>query len=99
MSWAAKRQTKREEDAAYSLLGIFNIHMPLIYGEGRQKALNRLRKQISDDQSIDLPIAKGASFDSHMEEHNARCLSNTRATQSNNGMGEGQERQIHILAE
>jgi NACHT domain len=27
---------------------------------------------------VKLPIAKGASFDSHMEEHNARCLSNTR---------------------
>jgi len=78
MSWAAKRQTKRKEDAAYSLLGIFNIHMPLIYGEGRQKALNRLQKEISDNQSISLPIAKGASFDSHTEEHNARCLSNTR---------------------
>ncbi|KAI9868485.1 MAG: hypothetical protein M1813_005929 [Trichoglossum hirsutum] len=25
-----------------------------------------------------LPIAKGASFDSHTEEHNARCLPNTR---------------------
>ena len=78
MSWAAKRQTKREEDAAYSLLGIFNIHMPLIYGEGRQKALDRLHKEIKDDNSINLPIAKGASFDSHMEEHNSRCLSNTR---------------------
>jgi hypothetical protein len=78
MSWAAKRQTKREEDAAYSLLGIFNIYMPLIYGEGRQKALSRLLKEIKDDNSINLPIAKGASFDSHTEEHNARCLRNTR---------------------
>lgn len=25
-----------------------------------------------------LPIAKGASFDSHLEEHNAKCLANTR---------------------
>ncbi|KAI9785549.1 MAG: hypothetical protein M1839_009290 [Geoglossum umbratile] len=78
MSWAVKRQTKREEDAAYSLLGIFNIHMPLIYGEGGQKALSRLLKEIKDNNSINLPIAKGASFDSHMEEHNARCLPNTR---------------------
>ncbi|RYP52195.1 hypothetical protein DL768_002637 [Monosporascus sp. mg162] len=78
MSWAAKRQTKREEDAAYSLLGIFNIHMPLIYGEGRQKALNRLQKEIQDDKPARLPIARGASFDSHMEEYNPRCLPNTR---------------------
>jgi hypothetical protein len=78
MSWASKRQTKREEDAVYCLLGIFDIYMPLIYGEGRQKALSRLLKEIKDGNSINLPIAKGASFDSHVEEHNSRCLSNTR---------------------
>jgi hypothetical protein len=48
ISWAARRETKREEDAAYSLLGIFDIHMPLIYGEGRKKALTRLRKEIEE---------------------------------------------------
>jgi len=41
MAWAEKRNTTREEDAAYSLLGIFEIFMPLIYGEGRPNALNR----------------------------------------------------------
>ncbi|KAF2495194.1 HET-domain-containing protein [Lophium mytilinum] len=46
LSWAARRETKREEDSAYSLLGIFDIHMPLIYGEGRTKAFNRLRREI-----------------------------------------------------
>ena len=51
MSWAARRETKREEDAAYSLLGIFDIHMPLIYGEGRKKALIRLRKEIKESLS------------------------------------------------
>jgi hypothetical protein len=47
MSWAERRETLREEDAAYSLLGIFDVHMPLIYGEGREKALIRLRKEIT----------------------------------------------------
>jgi hypothetical protein len=46
MSWAESRTTKREEDAAYCLFGIFDIHMPLIYGEGRVKAFIRLRKEI-----------------------------------------------------
>jgi hypothetical protein len=46
ISWAAGRQTKRAEDAAYALLGIFDIHMSLIYGEGQQKAFERLRKKI-----------------------------------------------------
>lgn len=39
------------------------------------------RKTDNLHQKIDLaklPIAKGASFDSHMEEHNPRCLENTR---------------------
>jgi hypothetical protein len=34
ISWAAGRETKIEEDAVYCLLGIFNCHMSLIYGEG-----------------------------------------------------------------
>ena len=54
MSWAAKRQTKREEDEAYSLLGIFDIHMPLIYGEGRKKALNRLQKETKESLKDEL---------------------------------------------
>ena len=44
--WASHRETKRPEDKAYSLLGIFNIHMPLLYGEGREKAFVRLREEI-----------------------------------------------------
>ena len=46
MSWAENRQTKREEDKAYSLLGIFDIHIPLIYGEGMKSAFERLQEQI-----------------------------------------------------
>ncbi|OCK72917.1 HET-domain-containing protein [Lepidopterella palustris CBS 459.81] len=46
MSWAAKRRTKRNEDEAYCLLGIFDIFMPLLYGEGREKAFIRLREKI-----------------------------------------------------
>jgi hypothetical protein len=44
MLWAGNRQTKLEEDRAYSLLGIFDISMPLIYGEGAEKAFERLRE-------------------------------------------------------
>ena len=46
MSWAEKRETRREEDKAYSLLGIFSVHIPLIYGEGKDNALRRLREEI-----------------------------------------------------
>lgn len=48
MEWARKRVTKRGEDAAYALLGIFNVHMPLIYGEGKENAMKRLRKEIEE---------------------------------------------------
>jgi hypothetical protein len=46
MSWSEKRETTRKEDAAYSLLGIFDVNLPLIYGEGKEKALRRLREEI-----------------------------------------------------
>jgi hypothetical protein len=45
--WAAKRQTKRQEDAAYSLMDLFNVHMPLIYGERRGKAFARLKNEVA----------------------------------------------------
>lgn len=45
-AWAENRETTRKEDIAYSLLGIFNIHMPLIYGEGKEHAFRRLREEI-----------------------------------------------------
>ncbi|KAG1737497.1 heterokaryon incompatibility protein-domain-containing protein [Suillus paluster] len=54
MSWAAKRETQKIEDRAYSLMGLFGIHMPIIYGEG-EKAFRRLQLEIiksSDDQTI-----------------------------------------------
>lgn len=46
MAWAASRQTTRAEDMAYSLLGIFGVTMPLIYGEGGAQAARRLRDTI-----------------------------------------------------
>lgn len=54
MSWASARVTTRTEDAAYCLLGLFGINMPLLYGEG-DKAFLRLQEAIvrqSKDQSI-----------------------------------------------
>jgi hypothetical protein len=45
MSWASQRVTTREEDMAYCLMGIFDLNMPLLYGEGR-KAFRRLQEEI-----------------------------------------------------
>ena len=46
MSWASHRQTSRPEDIAYSLLGLFDVNMPLLYGEGEYKAFQRLQYEI-----------------------------------------------------
>ncbi|KAI0873910.1 hypothetical protein GGS24DRAFT_461623 [Hypoxylon argillaceum] len=53
-SWASKRRCTRPEDIAYSLMGLFGVCMPLLYGEG-EKAFFRLQGEIFksiDDQSI-----------------------------------------------
>ncbi|EJF59955.1 HET-domain-containing protein, partial [Dichomitus squalens LYAD-421 SS1] len=54
LSWASRRQTTRAEDQAYSLLGIFDINMPPLYGEG-DRAFRRLQEEIVrrfPDQSL-----------------------------------------------
>ena len=54
MSWAANRTTTRVEDRAYSLMGLLDVNMPMLYGEGK-KAFRRLQLEIiraSNDQSI-----------------------------------------------
>ncbi|KAK5657605.1 hypothetical protein OQA88_3184 [Cercophora sp. LCS_1] len=54
MSWASSRTTTRVEDSAYSLMGLFDVNMPMLYGEG-EKAFFRLQQEIiktSDDHSI-----------------------------------------------
>ncbi|KAK7979878.1 hypothetical protein PG989_012335 [Apiospora arundinis] len=45
LSWASRRETTRVEDQAYCLLGIFNITMPMLYGEG-PKSFLRLQEEI-----------------------------------------------------
>jgi hypothetical protein len=54
MCWASRRQTSRIEDEAYSLMGIFGVHMPMLYGEGVH-AFIRLQEEIikiSTDHTI-----------------------------------------------
>ncbi|KAJ8133566.1 hypothetical protein O1611_g58 [Lasiodiplodia mahajangana] len=54
LSWASKRQTTRKEDMAYCLIGLLNINIPLLYGEG-EAAFPRLLgevAQVTNDQSI-----------------------------------------------
>jgi hypothetical protein len=55
MSWASRRRCTRPEDLAYSLMGLFDVNMPLLYGEGGKSAFRRLQLEIlrtSGDESI-----------------------------------------------
>ena len=54
MSWASSRETVRRKDRAYCLLGIFDVYMPMLYGEG-DHAFIQLQQEIikqSDDTSL-----------------------------------------------
>ncbi|KAK7883374.1 hypothetical protein LTR67_011298 [Exophiala xenobiotica] len=58
-AWAEKRQTKKVEDQAYCLFGIFNIQLPVLYGEGRESAMRRLKKEVGiTPRQIDEAIQK-----------------------------------------
>lgn len=61
MAWASDRHTERVEDMAYCLFGIFDVHLPLIYGE-RTNAFIRLQEAIAQD-SNDLSLFAWTSND------------------------------------
>ncbi|KAK0626411.1 hypothetical protein B0T14DRAFT_534566 [Immersiella caudata] len=65
MAWIEKRETTREEDRAYSLFGIFDVQLPLLYGEGELKAFRRLWEE----------IIKTSNAKPTMNEADTRCLS------------------------
>ncbi|KAF3011320.1 hypothetical protein E8E14_003797 [Neopestalotiopsis sp. 37M] len=85
-SWMQGRQTKRTEDMAYSLLGIFGIFMPFMYGEGTH-ALTRLHEEIRkkheaatrvNEMLLKLPVVPEAAFNSIENQYAATCLPDTR---------------------
>lgn len=67
MSWAAGRQTTREEDIAYCLMGLFGVNMPLLYGEGK-KAFIRLQEALitmRSDPTMFAWVADASSTDKY----------------------------------
>lgn len=55
MSWAGGRETTREEDQAYCLMGLFGVHMPTLYGEGT-RAFVRLQEAIRERRPGDASV-------------------------------------------
>jgi hypothetical protein len=81
IQWAAKRETKKEEDRAYCLFGILNLYLPVFYGEG-EKAIQRLKAEFDRSRrsrcDLDkMPYVPGAMYDSNDINHEA-CHPATR---------------------
>lgn len=69
LQWASTRSTTRAEDIAYSLFGIFDLHLPVLYGESADKALGRLLLEIisqSGDVSILDWVGQASSSHSYL---------------------------------
>ncbi|KIM70580.1 hypothetical protein SCLCIDRAFT_1206709 [Scleroderma citrinum Foug A] len=65
--WASMRRTTRPEDIAYSLLGVFSLHIPVLYGESAENALGRLLAEViskSGDTSILDWVGQSSAFHS-----------------------------------
>ncbi|KAI6044615.1 hypothetical protein EDC04DRAFT_323750 [Pisolithus marmoratus] len=72
LQWASLRRTTRPEDIAYSLFGIFNLHLPVFYGESAEYALGRLLAEIisqSGDVSVLDWVGKPSPFNSCFPAH------------------------------
>ena len=81
MSWAWNRTTTRVEDIAYCLLGIFQVNMALLYGEG-ERAFFRLQEEIiksSNDQSI-------LVWETSEESYRVNCLASSPKMFKDSGM-------------
>lgn len=83
--WAESRETSQQEDKAYSMFGIFDIYMPLIYGEGRENAFRRLREEIGkknaglsteEDRCFQSLYPSGISYD-EQKNQNPKRVPNT----------------------
>ena len=79
MSWAEKRATSFEEDKAYCLLGIFDVSMPAIYGEGGHRAFRRLQDEIDK-------YSKSHSLGRTLESMPIRFVSGEQARQPTHGL-------------
>ena len=66
MRWASRRTTTRVEDEAYSLMGLFDVNMATIYGEG-MKAFQRLQREILNQSSDTSLFAWGREAESSVE--------------------------------
>ncbi|KAF2259255.1 hypothetical protein CC78DRAFT_621216 [Lojkania enalia] len=80
LSWIEHRETRREEDKAYSLLGIFGVYMPPIYSEGIGRAFSRLQDEIKklEECTRDLHVTDPRRDKARIEETKGGLLEESR---------------------
>ncbi|KAF8123255.1 hypothetical protein EV363DRAFT_1356699 [Boletus edulis] len=64
---ASTRYATKQEDIAYSLFGIFDVSIPVTYGEGQRRALGRLLQEVltrSGDAAILAWTGKASDYNS-----------------------------------
>ncbi|OWY51406.1 hypothetical protein AALT_g4692 [Alternaria alternata] len=105
-AWAEYRDTAKEEDKAYCLCGIFNVFMPLLYGEGEEKARKRLEKNVRELQDEEMDAqgyhsgdelgssAFSGGYKAHARLLNVRSMGTLKRRRKSydNGFGESQSR-------
>lgn len=69
-AWAKRRRTKRAEDTAYCLFGIFDVQLPILYGEGREKAMRRLKREVGGKLFSVKTSLLSAYLRHHLHPHN-----------------------------
>ncbi|KAG1735411.1 hypothetical protein EDB19DRAFT_1854032 [Suillus lakei] len=92
MSWLALRKTAKIEDMAYCMMGIFGVHMPVMYGE-RKNAFVRLQKEImnlTDDLSLFDWVGEPSELHSYFASHPS-CFVKPPA-----GRGRGSSKNSHV---
>ncbi|RSL58825.1 hypothetical protein CEP54_007588 [Fusarium duplospermum] len=86
-SWASRRETTIEEDETYSLLGLFGISLPLIYGEGRRQAFHRLQRQLIIVYNDDSLFAWKEKLETGGHSHHGRHQGKPQLSNSKLGWG------------
>ena len=81
MAWAAKRSATKVEDKAYSLFGVFGVHLPLLYGEGEKNAFRRLKDEIAKSKGYKSAhrVARQSQRDIDMATSRVRALEQEQA--------------------
>jgi hypothetical protein len=84
-TWAKSRKTTEEEDAIYCLLGILDVSMPTVYGEGQESARRRLQVEVeaSGNAPSIIPFSQNPRFvgrESQLAELEAKLFSNDQTT-------------------